>query len=152
VVNLVARRFQFRLQTLLRVRELEEREAQRKVAAKAAEIAQLDRLDAQAQQEIRRQQAVLRAAQHAATLDSLLQQRGRAWIGQLRRGIALRSAQRAARQAELRELQDAFRAARTRRRVVDELRTRRWQDYRHARDRHEQTSLEELARGVQEPH
>ena len=58
----MARRFQFRLQTLLRVRQLEEQQAKRKVAARRAEIAQLDHLNRQTADEILRQQEIGRAS------------------------------------------------------------------------------------------
>jgi hypothetical protein len=90
----MARRFRFRLQTLLRVRQLREREAKRKVAAKQAEIARLDRLNEQTTEEILRQQEALLAGQRQGQLDPLALQRGRAWIAYLRKTIAVRHLQR----------------------------------------------------------
>jgi flagellar export protein FliJ len=141
----LARRFQFRLETLLRVRELREREAKRNVATKRAEIALLDRLDAQTAVEITRHQELLRLQQGQGHLDALTLQRGRAWIAYLRRSIALRQSQRIELLSQLQELQAVWRTARTQARIIDKLRERRWNEYVHERQRQEQAADDELA-------
>jgi flagellar FliJ protein len=142
----MARRFEFRLQTLLRVRELREREAKRKVAAKSAEIARLDQLNAESQAEISGQLERLGAAQRSGVLDLTRLQRGHTWIAHLRRTIAVRSQQKAGLLEQLRELQDALREARTQTRIIEKLRERRWEAYRRDRSRAEQAELDEVAR------
>ncbi|MEW6251418.1 MAG: hypothetical protein AB1716_12280, partial [Planctomycetota bacterium] len=138
------RRFVFRLETLLRVRELREREAQRKLAARRAELARLDRLNDETARAILRQQAELRAAQ-GGLLDPLRLQRGRAWIAHLRRTMTLRQAQRAELVARIDELAAAWREARKQKRMIAELRARRWSEYVLLRDREEQAASDELA-------
>jgi len=147
----VARRFEFRLHTLLRVRQLEEREAQRKVAAQRAEIARLQKLDEQTRAEIARQQTALLEQQRSGHLDPLELQRGRAWIAHLRRQIGLRQMQRAELLTRLQELQAAWQAARTRRRAIEKLRERRLADYQRRRQRAEQAASDELARQLHVP-
>jgi len=141
----VARRFQFRLQTLLRVREVREREAMRKVGAKQAEIAQIDQLNRQTTEEIERHQSVLRKHQRQKLLapDTLV--RERAWIGHLRGTIVQRQTLRAGLVTELATLQGKLRAARTRKRVIEKLRERRWEEYVSDRRRCEQAEADELA-------
>jgi len=141
----MAKRFKFRLETLLRVRQTREREARRRVAAKRAEIARLDRLDAQAEEEIARTQAALVADQQGR-IDPVVLQRGRVWIGHLRRAMTLRAAQRATLQAQLQQLLAELRQARTQTRVLEKLRERRWAEFRRARERQEQADADELAR------
>jgi flagellar protein FliJ len=141
----LAKRFQFRLQTLLRVRQLREREAKRNVATQQAEIARLDRLNEQTAEEILKQQAELLARQSAGRLDPLELQRGRAWVAHLRRTIAQRHEQRLEMVQRLRQLQALLRAARTQTRILEKLRERRWQEYRKERDRREQATADELA-------
>ncbi len=141
----MARRFRFRLQTLLKVRQLREREAKRKVAAQRAEIARLDRLNEQTAVEISRQQEALCVAQQQGRLDPLALQRGRAWIAYLRQTIAVRLVQRAERVAQLKQLQAAWHAARTQMRAIEKLRERRWQEYVHDRQRRDQAAADELA-------
>ncbi len=146
VVTDMARRFRFPLQTLLRVRELYEREAKRKVAAQSAEIARVGQLIEQTAAEVIRQQDVLRQRQRDAALDPLDLQRGRAWIAHLRRTIAGLHTQRATLQERLRQLQGEFREARKQRRVIDKLRERRWAEYARDRKQKEQAAADELAR------
>jgi flagellar FliJ protein len=141
----MARRFDFRLGTLLRVRQLREQEAKRKVAAQRAEIARLDRLNRQTADDILRQQAELLEGQQHGRLDPLSLQRGRAWIAHLRRTIALRDLQRAEMTARLQQLQALWHAARTQARIIEKLRERRWQQYVRERRRDEQAAADELA-------
>ncbi len=141
----MAKRFEFRLDTLLKVRRIREREAKRKVAAQHAVIAQLDWLDEQTTAEISRQQDALLTGQQAGRLDPVELQRGRGWIAHLRRTVSLRHAQREHLQEELLHLQAVLREARTQTRVIEKLRERRWDDYRRVRDRTEQAAADELA-------
>ncbi len=141
----MAKRFRFRLETLLRVRQTREREVRRRLAAKRAEIARLDRLDALAEEEIARTQAALVADQQGR-IDPVILQRGRVWIAHLRRAMTLRAAQRATLQAQLQQLLAELRQARTQTRVLEKLRERRWAEFRRARERQEQADADELAR------
>jgi flagellar protein FliJ len=141
----VAKRFNFRLETLLRVRKLREREAKRKVAAQHAEIARVDRLNELTAAEILQQQEVLLAGQQQGRLDPLSLQRGRAWVAYLRRLIALRQVQRTELVQQLRLLQAAYRDARTQTRIIEKLRERRWHEYTRERDRKDQAAADELA-------
>lgn len=142
----MARRFQFRLQTLLDVRALREREAKRAFAAQQAAIARLDELNRQTSAEIESQQAALLAAMQTGALDLVALQRGRAWIAHLRRTITQRLQQRAEMVASLESLRSAWTAARTQVRIVEKLRERRWTRYRKDRQRREQAEADELAR------
>ena len=141
----MARRFQFRLQTLLELRALREREARRRVAAQQAQIARLDQADRDAAAEIGRQQSALLQAQESGAIDLAALQRGRAWIAHLRNTIAQRHVQREQLKAVLAELRAAWTQARTQARIVEKLRERRWQRYRKDRERREQAASDELA-------
>lgn len=141
----MARRFRFPLQTLLKVRRLREREAKRKVGAKRAEIARLDRLDEAAQKEIVARQQVLLSTQRRERLDPRELSSGWAWIAHLRRGMGQRQVLRVQYLGELQRLQAEFLEARKQVRVIEKLRERRWQEYVHERNRHEQAAADELA-------
>lgn len=141
----MARRFEFRLQTLLRVRQLREREAKRKVSAKRAEIAHLDSLNEQTTREIWQRQADLLAAQQKGEIDLVELQRGRNWIAHLRRTIATRQSQRAELVDQLRGLQEQLREARTQTRIIEKLRDRRQKDHDRSEARREQDEADELA-------
>jgi len=140
----VAKRFHFPLETLLRVREVREREAKRKVGHKQAEIARLDQLNQRTAEEISLRQNALRELQHGLlTPDDVT--RERAWIGYLRRTIVQRQAQRAGLVKELTALREAWRQARTQKRIIAKLRERRWEEYVRDRKRREQAESDELA-------
>ena len=141
----MAKRFRFQLETLLKVRRLREREAQRKVAAKYAELARLDETIRQTSAAISEQQAALLAAQRAPRVETLQLSRGRAWVGYLRSTALQQQALRAARARELETLQAELRDARTQTRVLEKLRERRWTTYLHERKAGDQAAADELA-------
>lgn len=141
----MARRFRFPLQTLLKVRRLRERETKRKVAAQSAEIARLDRLDEATRAEIVVQQRALLERQQQAELEPRDLSRGWAWIAYLRQTLSQRQKLRAEMVVRLERLQAEFRDARRDRRVIEELRERRWAQYVHARERGDQAVADELA-------
>jgi flagellar FliJ protein len=145
----VAKRFVFKLQTLLELRQRAEDEAKRKLAAKGAEIAQVDQLNREAAEAIRRQHAGLYEHQQGAAPDLVTLQRGRTWVNHLRRTIAQRDSEKARLQMELHELQDALRKARTQTRIIEKLRERRWETYRRDLKRREQAEMDELAQQLQ---
>jgi flagellar FliJ protein len=142
----VAKRFQFRLETLRRVREIREREAKRKVGAKQAEIARVDQLNRLTAEEISQRQNALRDHQRQKVLAPDVLALENAWIAHLRRTIVERQVLRARLVGELRTLQEKFRRARTQKRIIEKLRERRWEQYRKDRRRQEQTATDELAR------
>lgn len=140
------RRFQFPLQTLLRVRQQGERDAQRKLAAQRAVLARFDQLDEAAHEQIRTQQAALLSAQGQTDLNLALASRGRAWIAQLRRELTLRQLQRQQELATLATLQEQLRVARQQAKVLEKLRERRHDEWHAAHRRAEQNESDELAR------
>lgn len=142
----MAKRFQFRLQTVLRVRALREREAKRRAAEKRAELARLDQLDRQTAADIRAQQQALRGLQSGAALNPAELSRGRAWIAHLQRTLAQRQIVRAGLLRELEQRLADWRAARQQLRILEKLRERRWAEYVHDREQAEQAESDELAR------
>ena len=142
----MAKRFRFRLETLLRIRRMSEREAQRKVAAKQAEIARIDELSRQARREILLQEDELRKRQSGDRLNVADLSTRRSWIAHLQRTILLHKHLRGQREDELKKVVEELGWARTQAQVVQKLRERRWSEYRKQRDRREQSELDELAR------
>jgi flagellar FliJ protein len=140
------RRFNFRLQTVLRVREIRQRETQRAYAAKRAELARLDRLDAETRAQIAAQQADLTRRQQDPNLDPLELARGRAWIAALRKTLFDRQLVRQSLLLELARLRESLRQARIAVRSLETLRNRRLAEYLAARRRTEQADADELAR------
>ena len=142
----MAKRFQFRLETLLRVRELREREAKRSVGAKLAEIARLDTLNSDTEREIREQTERSREMQLLPTVDARTLARERSWIAYLRRQIAGRLHMQAELRTELAKLQDGMREAHRQTRTVEKLRERRLTDHKRAERFREGVEADELAR------
>lgn len=143
----MARRFVFSLQTLLRVRTVREREAQRRLAARQAEIAQLDAADREAFAAIRAEQQSLLALQQGVTR-ALDLARGRAWIAQLQSQIAQRARMREELSMALAQIRQELLEARKQTRMLEKLRERRFADYVAEHQRHGRQSDEEVARRV----
>ena len=148
----MARAFQFRLATVLRVRELREREALRNVAAKRAEIARLDQLDEDARREITAQLAKLGAVQQRSRIDPDEISRARSWVAHLRRVAAQRQQMRARLTAELQPLLAALHEAHKQTRVLETLRDRQRDEHRRAQAIREQAESDEAARELLERH
>lgn len=141
----MAQRFKFRLETVLRVRELREREARRKVGAKMGEIAEIDRQIEMSFQDIQQRQFGLVERQNDALIDPRELIRERAWITHLRRGIAERRGVKAERQRELDTLREELRQARVQTRMLENLRERQLTEHRRAAARREQDAMDEVA-------
>lgn len=141
----MARRFQFSLQTLLRVRELREREARRRLGAKHAELAQVEGLVESTHRQIAAQQDAQRAAQHVGALDAAQLVRRRTWVAHLRRTLAEQQTHRAQLQRELAQLQAALAEARRQTKTIEKLRERRFEAWKRDASRAEQAQAEELA-------
>jgi flagellar FliJ protein len=142
----MARRFRFRLDTVLRVRALREREARRKFGVKLAEIAAVERLNAETSAEIAARQARLLSSQRRTIVDPRELAAGRAWVGYLRRQLAERQAVKAALRNELNALREELRQARAQSRMLEKLRERKHAEWKRDADRQEQTDSDELAR------
>lgn len=145
----MAKKFVFALDTVERVRELHEQEAQRKVAAKRAEIAQLDQQNMQTQDEIAAQQRTLVQSQRDGALDPAGLARGRAWIAHLRNVILQREAQKQQLTQELETLSAEWREARKQLRIIQKLREKRHDAHKREQRKQEQAEMEEVVRQMQ---
>lgn len=145
----MAARFRFKLDALLRVRRLREREARRAVAAKRAEVARLDEERRRIRTDIDAALLRLRELAHVEAFDPPAVSRCRAWIAQRRAAAALLDEKRGVLLQELEQLQAVWRDARREQRVIEKLRDRRWQDYLRDRTSREQRDADELAQQLQ---
>jgi flagellar FliJ protein len=141
----MSKRFRFSLETLLRVRRLHEREAQRRLAEQQAAIARVDELNRQTHEMIAAEQAALRQRQGATVLEPAGLVQGRAWIAHLRRTIAQRLQERQELVRRCEQLQREYREARKQMRIIEKLRERRWDEHRRARQREQELEMEEVA-------
>ncbi len=141
----MARRFRFQLETLLRVRELRQREAERRLAARQADLVRLDHLRDETAREVSVCQERLRERQ-AGKIDPRDLTARQAWIVHLRRCLASAEQQRAALQQELRDLRQNVQVARTQTRMLEKLRARRKDEHRRTVNHQQQNATEEVAR------
>jgi flagellar export protein FliJ len=142
----VATPFRFRLQTLLRVRDLRERETKRNVALKQAEIARLDEANRSAAEEILRRESAMRTIAERGSIDAAELMRERAWIAHLRQQILEQQRVRACLERDLADLQEAWKRARTDLKVLEKLRERRSDEHRRAQALREQAEADDVAR------
>lgn len=141
----MAKRFVFRLETVRRVRELREREAQRAVAGMRAQIAQFEQQNAQAQHEIAEVQQRLANQQTLSSIDPTELSRGRSWIAHLRITILQRERQIAELSSKLQELLDVWREARKQLEIINKLRDRRLDAHRTMVRKYEQREMDAVA-------
>jgi flagellar export protein FliJ len=141
----MAKRFVFRLETVRRVRELREREAQRAAAGVRAQIAQFEQQNAQAQREIVNVQQRLTHQQALSSIDPTELSRGRSWIAHLRITILQRERQIDELGTKLEELLDVWREARKQLEIINKLRERRLNLHRTMVRKHEQREMDAVA-------
>lgn len=141
----MAQAFRFRLQTLLRVRELREREAKRKVGAQRAEIARTDALIEQNFRAIDAENNRLRGLQEEAFVSPVELTRARAWLAHLRRTLAQHHACKQAQLAELEQRLTAYREAHQQAQMLVRLKERKLDAWKRDRTLREQASQDELA-------
>ncbi len=141
-------RAKFRLHTLLRVRELREREARRRLGAKQAEIARLDAAAAAIRDDVSRQQEAIRAMQRSASPSAGALTSGRAWIAFQRRNLAEQLRLRSQRLEEFGDLRRQWLDARRDTQALQKLRDRQAAQERERLRRAEQSALDEVARSV----
>lgn len=139
------KRFEFRLETLLRVRRLREQDVQRRFGVKLAEIARVDADNRATAREIDQQQEVLRRRQAEPNVEPLELARGRAWIAHLRKTIVQRRILRESLTRELDAIRDQLRKAQTETKSLEKLRDRRLSEYQNVRERREMALIDEVA-------
>jgi flagellar FliJ protein len=140
------RRFQFRLETVLDVRRVREREARREVAARRLELSRVERLNHETRAAIGEQQDLLRGVQQSGAVEPAVLAQRRAWIAHLRQGLLQREALRRELQSRVAAALERLRLARQQTRTIEKLRERRHAEHRRAAQRHEQRISDELAR------
>lgn len=141
----MARQFQFRFETMLKLRRQREDEQKRVVADRLRQIsqvrAQLDSLQRQIEQET---QAVRHAAS-GGTIDLQQMVRHRHWIGHLHKGTLEAQARLRFLEARLAQERTQLAEAAKQRRVLEKLREHQYERYTDELNRRETRELDELA-------
>ena len=140
----MAKRFTFRLDSLLRLRQQHEDEKKRIVAARLREIAALEHRQQTLLTEIARQTQAMREVLTAPTVvvDELKQ--GRHWLIRLRRGVLELDAQLAGEHAILAQERADLAEARKNTKVLERLKERQRAAYVAGVNRREQAELDEM--------
>lgn len=140
----MAKRYTFRLETLLRLRQQREDEQKRVVAARLREIRTLRQRRHSLETEITRQTSALRQSLTEANPEMHLMKLGRHWVIRLRRGVLDADAEIAAQRAQLAQERIGLTEARRDAKVLEKLKERRHAAYRADLDRREQAELDEM--------
>lgn len=144
----MAKRFTFRLETVLRLRRMAEDECRRRVAERLREIARVEadvrRLDEQFHWEVDRS----RVDQQSPEMDVMTVRRRRSYMGYLQRSIGGCEAQSDALRKKLEEDQKALAHASKEVKVLEKLRDRQLDRQRESERRAERAEEDEVGQQV----
>jgi flagellar protein FliJ len=140
----MAKRFAFRLEPLLRLRQQREDEKKRIVAQRLREIGALEHRRQTLQVEIGRQTQIMRDVLVAETVDVDQLKMSRHWVIRLRRGVLELDAQISGQRALLAQERADLAEARKDTKVLERLKDRQRGAYLAAINRQEQAELDEM--------
>lgn len=140
----MAKRYTFRLETLLRLRRQREDEQKRVVAARLREIRTLQQRRQFLETEIARQTATMRDSLTATWMEVDQLKLGRHWVMRLRRGVLETDAQLTTQRAMLAQERTVLADARKDAKVLDRLKERQREAYLAEVNRREQAELDEM--------
>ena len=141
----MARSFVFRLETVLELRALRERQQRRKLAQTCAALARMQAQVQRLTRQRRREQQDLAAAQSAGRGDPQSWLRRRAWISQLARQIEAWEQRCEQAAAEVDRQRAVWRQKRNELRALQRLRQRRFENWRKNALRRAQCEQDEVA-------
>lgn len=144
----MAKKFHFRLQPLLRVRELKQRECERALAEVMTAIADLDDMDREADVEINNQRAATTTLA-TKSVDPTDLSRRREWLGHLQRLKMERALTRQELQAKAAVAREKYIAARQATKALEKLRENKFDAFRREQTRTEQSRMDEVAQQLQ---
>jgi flagellar FliJ protein len=141
----MAKRFTFRLETLLKIRRQREERHQRIVADRLRQIQEVeDQLTAIAHQIQSEEQAIM-ANQRQGVIDMQQVVRHRHWLGHLHKCALDAKARRGYLEAQLAQERAALAEAAKQRKILDKLKERQWERYRQEQDYQETGEADEMA-------
>lgn len=141
----MGRRFIFRFDTMLKIRQQREDEKKRVVAARLREISgvqdQIRSIESQREHEVR----AMRATQMSGRIDLQQAIRRRHWLGHLHKRRLEADAHRRVLEARLAQERAVLAEAAKDRRILEKLKERQWEHYRSQQERIELKSADEMA-------
>ena len=141
----MAKQYDFRFETLLKLRRQHEDERKRAVAARIREIHTLEERQRVLLQRIADQAADTRRALMSGTVDVDDLRLGRHWTVRLRRGVLETEAAINGQKALLAQERQRLADAAKNRKVLEQLKERRLAEYRAQEERREQKDLDEIS-------
>lgn len=142
---MMATRFTFRFETLLKIRSQRESLAKRAVASRLRQIAELQRRHDRLAAQISEQTDRVRGSLGGATLDVDELMMARHWLVRLRQGVLMADAEIAAQRAILAQERAALAEARKQSRILENLKDRQYSTFTAQLQRHEQLELDEMS-------
>lgn len=140
----MAKRFTFRFETMLRIRQQREDEHKRIVANRLRAIRELKNHMASLDKQIHEELQAIRVGQQPGTIDMQQVIRHRHWLGCLHKGVLEGQARMRFLEAELVRERAALAEAAKQRRILEKLKERRLEQHRRERDRLEVAAADDL--------
>ncbi|NLX13314.1 MAG: flagellar export protein FliJ [Phycisphaerales bacterium] len=141
----MAKRFVFRLETLLKIRQQREEWQQRIVAGRLRQIQETRRRIADLEQRMHAGQEAVRDSQRRGRIDLQQAMHYRHWIGHLHKNVLETQSHLGYLEAELVRERAALSEAAKQRKILDKLKERQWQRHLRGEDRREVNEADELA-------
>jgi flagellar FliJ protein len=141
----MARRFQFRFETMLRIRRQREDEHKRIVADRLRGITQVREQIASLNGQVEQEMEAIRHGQQPGTIDLQQAVRRRHWLGHLHRAALECEARLRGLEAKLAQERAALAEAARQRRILEKLKERQWEQYVAELERLETKESDEMA-------
>ena len=141
----MAKRFKFRLDTVLKIRKQREDQRKRVVADRLRQIARVREQMASIDRQIRDEMAAIRSAQEPGTIDIQQAMRHRHWLGHLHKTALEAEARLRFLEARLAQERAALAEAMKERRILEKLKDQQWQRYRKEGEKREIVESDEMA-------
>ncbi len=144
----MAKQFEFRLETVLKLRKQDEDAAKRVVAERLREIRGVEAEITGLRGQIAQQLDAFRETNAAGQLDMTQISRHRFWLTHLDRGVLLGQHRLAELHGELAKERAALAEARKRVRILEKLKERQYERYRKELDRAEAIENDEIGKAI----
>ena len=141
----MAKRFTFRFDTMLKIRQQREDEKKRIVAARLREIGRVQDRIRSIETQTEQERQVTRTAQASGRIDLQQAMRRRHWLGHLHKLQLETEAHRRVLKAKLAQERATLAEAAKERRILGKLKERQWERYRSEQERAEVKAADEMA-------
>jgi len=141
----MAKRFKFRLDTVLKIRKQREDQRKRVVADRLRQISQVREQMAAIDRQIGDEMRAIRRAQSPGTIDIQQAMRHRHWLGHLHKTALEAGARLRFLEARLAQERAVLAEAVKQRRILAKLKEQQWERYRQEADKRELAASDEMA-------